>query len=134
MLIGLILSSCNPFHKDRVLRYASELKEIADIVDGHHYDVVWFDSDDISEMIKLDIDVIIKNTDKINPRFIGFTEENDSLLIFVKESNSFFKSQKRIIYDFAKKPRNFGNEIIPNASYEINQLNERWYFSTEGFD
>ena len=134
IIVILVLIGCNPFSKDGVLDYELELNRIVNIVGEHHTDVLWFDSDDIPEMIKLDIDVIIKNLDRKNTKYLGFTEGNDSLLIFVKNSSSLFKSEKRIIYDFAKTPRNFGSEIISNASYEINQLNERWYFSIKGFD
>ncbi len=134
IIITLVIFGCNPFKKNRVLDYESDLNEIVDIVHENHADALSFDSDDIPEMIDLGIDIIVRNIDKKNNNYLGFVEENDSLIIFTKKSSSILKSEKRIIYDFARMPRNFGNEIISGASYEINQLNERWYFSTQGFD
>lgn len=133
-LITLVIFGCNPFEKNRVLDYESELNEIVDIVKEHHVDALWFDTDDIPEMIDLHIDIIVRNLDKKNNSYSGFVEENDSLIIFKQKSSSILEAEKRIIYDFSKTPRNFGNEKVNGASYEIVQLNERWYFSTEGFD
>ncbi|WP_282124778.1 hypothetical protein [Algibacter mikhailovii] len=98
-----------------------------------------YDRDEIDEFIigdvrDLDIDLIIKNSGKKNPSYSGFVEENDSLIIFVNRSGSIIETEKRIIYDLNKKPRNFGNDNIIGASYKIVQLDERWYYSEIGFD
>jgi hypothetical protein len=69
-----------------------------------------------------------------NLNYSGFIEENDSLIFFIKRSNSILENEKRIIYDFNEIPRNFGNDTILGASYRIVQLDERWYYSEEGFD
>lgn len=128
--------SCNSFEfkKDKILNHLSELNEIVDEVEEHVEEVSWFDTDDISEMTDLNIDIIVRNLNNKNVRFSGFVEENDSLIIFIQKSNSIVDAEKRIIYDYANKPRNFGHEKIISASYEITQLNDRWYFSTQGFD
>lgn len=86
-----------------------------------------------SEMRSMGIHYIVKNQ-TTNEDFAGFVEQSDSLVIFIKKSQNLFQSERRIIYDFATYPRNFGDDEIPNASYEIEQLNSRWYFSTTGFD
>ncbi|MEO9802537.1 MAG: hypothetical protein ABJF04_04780 [Reichenbachiella sp.] len=86
-----------------------------------------------AEMRSMGIHYIVKNQTR-NEDFSGFIEESDSLIIFIKKSQNLFQSERRIIYDFATKPRNFGNNETPNASYKIEQLNSRWYFSTTGFD
>lgn len=129
-----LIVACHPFEKDRVLKYVPELNEIVDEVEEHVDEVLWFDSDDIPEMIDLDINYIVRNLDRKNKNYLGFIEENDSLIIFIQRSSSILDAEKRIIYDFAKVPRSFCSETIQNASYEITQLNDRWYFSTEGFD
>ncbi len=133
ILIGLTLISCDPFHEDRVLNYMPELNNIVNEVQREHIDISWFDSDDIPEITSLDVDIIVRN-DNRNREYLGFVEENDSLIILVQKAGSILDAEKRIIYDFAKIPRNFGSEKIAQASYNIVQLNERWYFSTEGFD
>ncbi|WP_088656108.1 hypothetical protein [Geofilum rhodophaeum] len=133
---SLILISCNPFHQDRVLDYESDFKEISEIMKD--YSNVTLDSDEDDrfavDMRRLNIDLIVKSLDKPNNEYTGFVEGNDSLLIFIKKSYSILKPEKRIIYDFASSPRNFGNDTITNASYERKQLNDRWYFSSVGFD
>lgn len=136
IIFGLILTSCNPFHSDRVLKNKSELIEIFHFMDEYDNVTLEIESDDrlANKMRKLDIDYVVKNADKKNVRYSGFIEESDSLLILVKRSYFFSSPEKRIIYDFASKPRDFGNDKIPGASYEIKQLNERWYFTTVGFD
>lgn len=128
--------SCNPFHQDRVLNYDSELIEIVIFMEDYGNVILDADEDDrfAAEMRKLDIDLILKNLDKQNKEYSGFREGNDSLIIFVKKSHSIIRPEKRIIYDFAKEPRNFGSENITNASYEITQINNRWYYSEVGFD
>jgi NhaP-type Na+/H+ and K+/H+ antiporter len=98
-----------------------------------------YDKDDLDEFImsdleRLNIDVVVKNDSEKNPNYSGFIEENDSLIIFIKRSTNMFSLEKRIIYDYNKKPRNFGNKNIINASYKIKQLDERLYYSEEGFD
>lgn len=132
----LLVVSCNSFEfeKDKILDHLYELNVIVDEVEGHVVEVLRFDSDDIPDMIDLNIDVIYRNIDKKSIWFSGLIEENDSLIIFIQKSSSILDAEKRIIYDFAKVPRNFGSETIQSASYEITQLNDRWYFSTEGFD
>jgi hypothetical protein len=94
------------------------------------------ESDDrlADRMRKLDVDYVIKNSDKKNIRYTGFIEESDSLMIFIKRSSSIITPEKRIIYDFARIPRKFGNDTINGASYKRTQLNDRWYFTTVGFD
>lgn len=133
--VFFLLIGCNPFGSERVINYEPELSEIVEYMadDGKvildAYEVNRFRA----EMRSMGIDYIVKNQTK-NGDFSGFIEESDSLIIFIKKSQSLFQPERRIIYDFATQPRNFGNDIIPNASYEIEQLNSRWYFSTTGFD
>lgn len=136
-ILSLVCLSCNPFDEKRVLDYKVELTDLVLKIDK--YDNGTFDRDEIDEFLigdisALDIDLVIKNSGKKNPSYSGFVEENDSLIIFIKRSGSIFHEEKRIIYDFNKKPRNFGSETIVGASYKIVQLNERWYFSEIGFD
>lgn len=136
ILFGLILISCNPFHANRVLKNESELIEIFHFMEEYNSVTLEVESDDrlADKMRKLDIDYVIKNNSKINIRYSGFAEESDSLMIFIKRSSSILISEKRIIYDFARVPRKFGNETIEGASYKRTQLNDRWYFTTVGFD
>ncbi|MFD1293832.1 hypothetical protein ACFQ5N_08300 [Lutibacter holmesii] len=117
--------------------YKTELTDLISKIDK--YDNGTFDRDEMDEFIigdirDLNIDLIVKNSGMKNPRYSGFVEENDSLIIFVNRSGSIIKTEKRIIYDFNKNPRNYGNDEIIGASYRIVQLNERWYYSEIGFD
>ncbi|WP_340155931.1 hypothetical protein [uncultured Winogradskyella sp.] len=109
------------------------------IVELESYDIYRLDSDDIDSYITedlsgLSIDYIVKNVNENNPDFSGFIEENDSLVIFINKSNKIGNLERRIIYDYSKNPRNFKNETIVGASYEVKQLDERWYYSEIGFD
>lgn len=131
------LISCNPFDENRVLNYKDELNELASKI--KKYPDGTFDKDDIDEFLigdieSLEIDLVVKNGIKKNPTYSGFTEENDSLIIFIKKTNSITNTEKRIIYDFHKIQKNYRNQNIPNASYKIKQLDDRWYYSEEGFD
>ncbi len=128
--------SCNPFHGNRVLKNESELIEIFHFMEEYNSVTLEVESDDrlADRMRKLDIDYVIKNSDKKNIRYTGFIEESDSLMIFIKRSSSIITPEKRIIYDFARIPRKFGNDTINGASYKRTQLNDRWYFTTVGFD
>jgi len=130
------LISCNPFHGNRVLKNESELIEIFHFMEEYNSVTLEVESDDrlADRMRKLDIDYVIKNSDKKNIRYTGFIEESDSLMIFIKRSSSIITPEKRIIYDFARIPRKFGNDTINGASYKRTQLNDRWYFTTVGFD
>ena len=137
VILAIVLISCNPFDEKRVLDYKTELTELTSKIDK--YDNGTYDRDEIDEFIiddvrDLDIDLIVKNSGMKNPSYSGFVEENDSLIIFVNRSGSIIETEKRIIYDFNKKPRNFGNDNIIGASYKIVQLDERWYYSELGFD
>ena len=137
VILGIAFTSCNPFNEKRVLDYKAELTDLTSKIDD--YDNGIFDRDSMDEFIieevrDLDVDLIIKNVGQKNPNYSGFVEENDSLIIFVNRSESIFKTEKRIIYDFNKNPRNFGNDTIVGASYRIIQLDERWYYSEIGFD
>ena len=136
ILFGLILISCNPFHPDRVLKNESELIGIYQFMKEYDNVTLEIESDDrlADKMRKLDIDYVIKNNNKKNIRYFGLVEESDSLMIFIKRSSSILSSEKRIIYDFARIPRKFGNETIEGASYKRTQLNDRWYLTTVGFD
>jgi len=125
----LLFINCNQFKKDKEMSYYSDLHKIVDIINEHSNDALWFDSDDIPEMIDLDLDVVSRNISNKNISYSGLVEENDSLILFIKYSNSIDKIEKRIIYDFAKKPRNFAIENISEESYEVVQINERWYVS-----
>ncbi len=114
-----------------------ELNDLTSKIDK--YDNGTYDRDEIDEFIignvrDLDIDLIVKNSGKKNPNYSGFVEENDSLIIFIKRAENIIGEEKRIIYDFNKKPRNFGNDEIIGASYRIVQLDERLYYSEIGFD
>lgn len=131
------LISCNPFDENRVLNYKDELNELASKI--KKYPDGTFKKDDIDEFLigdieSLEIDLVVKNVIKKNPTYSGFTEENDSLIIFIKKANNIFDTEKRIIYDFHKIPKKYGNQNIPNTSYTIKQLDDRWYYSEEGFD
>lgn len=126
-----------PFNENRVLAYKSDFNDLVSKIES--YDNGSYDRDEIDEFIigdvrDLDIDLIVKNSENKNPRYSGFIEENDSLIIFVNRSGSIIKTEKRIIYDFKKNPRNFGSASIIGASYRIVQLDERWYYSEIGFD
>lgn len=137
VILGIAFTSCNPFDEKRVLDYRTELTDLTSKIDD--YDNGIFDRDSMDEFIieeirDLNIDLIIKNSGQKNQSYSGFVEENDSLIIFVNRSGSIFKTEKRIIYDFNKSPRNFGNDTIIGASYRIVQLDERWYYSETGFD
>ncbi len=136
ILFGLILTGCNPFHADKILKNESELIEIFDFMKEYDNVTLEIESDDrlADKMRRLDIDYVVKNADKKNNRYSGFIEESDSLLILIKKSYFFSTPEKRIIYDFASIPRDFGSDKIEGASYEIKQLDERWYFTTVGFD
>jgi len=136
-LILFALISCNPYDENSVLEYKVELNELASKI--KKYPDGTFDKDDIDEFLigdieSLEIDLVVKNGIKKNPTYSGFTEENDSLIIFIKKANNIFDTEKRIIYDFHKFPKEYGNQNIPNASYTIKQLDNRWYYSEEGFD
>ena len=137
VILAIAFTSCNPFDEKRVLNYKPELTNLTSKIDK--YDNGTYDRDSMDEFIieeirDLNIGLIIKNRRQKNPRYSGFVEENDSLIIFVNSSGSIFKTEKRIIYDFSKSPRHFGNNTIIGASYRIVQLDERWYYSEIGFD
>jgi len=137
VILAIIFISCNPFHENRVMNYKTELIDLTSKMDKYENGI--YDRDGIDEFIiedvrDLDIDLIVKNIGKKNPGYSGFVEENDSLIIFVKRSGGLIETEKRIIFDFNKKPRNFGNNNIIGASYKIVQWDERWYYSELGFD
>jgi len=134
---SICLISCNPFHDNRVLKHENELLYLISKLEK--YEDGTYSRDEIDELIienvrDLDIDFIVKNSGKKNPNYSGFIEESDSLIIFIKKSDSMLDNEKRIIYDFNVIPRNFGNDTITGANYRIIQLNNRWYYSEEGFD
>jgi hypothetical protein len=135
LLVFFLIVGCNPFDSDRVTNYEPELTEIINFMKDYGNAVLDADEDDrfAAEMRSMGIHYIVKNQ-TTNEDFAGFVEESDSLIIFIKKSQNLFQSERRIIYDFATYPRNFGDDEILNASYEIEQLNSRWYFSTTGFD
>ena len=137
VILAITLTSCNPFDEKRVLDYKTELTNLTSKIDK--YDNGAYDRDEIDEFIigdvrDLDIDLIVKNSGKKNPNYSGFVEENDSLIIFIKRAENIIGEEKRIIYDFNKKPRNFENDEIIGASYRIVQLDERLYYSEIGFE
>ena len=137
VILAITLTSCNPFDEKRVLDYKTELNNLTSKIDK--YDNGTYDRDEIDEFIignvrDLDIDLIVKNSGKKNPNYSGFVEENDSLIIFIKRAENIIGEEKRIIYDFNKKPRNFENDEIIGASYRIVQLDERLYYSEIGFE
>ena len=137
VIFTIVFISCNPFDKERVLDYKTELNNLVSKIEK--YDSGTYDRDEIDEFLigdirKLDIDLIVKNDGMKNPSYSGFFEENDSLIIFIKRSGSIIDNEKRIIYDFNKIPLNYDNAEVIEASYRIVQLNERWYYSEIGFD
>ncbi|MCM5663575.1 hypothetical protein [Galbibacter mesophilus] len=137
VILVITFTSCSPFEEKGVLDYKAELTDLTSKLND--YDNGIFDRDSMDEFIieevrNLNIDLIIKNIGQKNLSYSGFVEESDSLVIFVNRSGSIFKTEKRIIYDFNKRPRNFGNDTIVGASYRIVQLDERWYYSEIGFD
>ena len=127
---------CNPFHQDRVMNYEDELQKlIKEIKEKNIQEIEVGNNNEISAIMRnLEIDEIYYNKDKNNSIFSGFVEESDSLIIFIKKSRNIANSEKRILFDTAKKPRNYGNDTIIGASYKLIQINDRWYFSTIGFD
>ncbi|AFM06319.1 hypothetical protein Fleli_4019 [Bernardetia litoralis DSM 6794] len=136
-ILVILLTSCNPFGKNDVMNYETELNEL--VMKLEEYPQGQYDRGDINKFMIADvsylyIDLIIKNIDKGSGRYFGFVEKNDSLIIFINKSENMFDTEERIIYDFAKEPRNFGNNKIIGAAYEITQVDERWYYSEEGFD
>ncbi|MGM8361361.1 hypothetical protein ACSV4D_05525 [Flavobacterium sp. ARAG 55.4] len=136
-LLLLTFISCNPFNENKVLKYKNELINLVSKFEKYNngvYDRDEFDEFLIDDIEQLDIDLVVKNGNKKNLNYSGFIEENDSLLIFIKKSNSLFDKEKRIIYDSTKKPRNFGNNEVIGASYKFIQVDERWYYSEIGFD
>lgn len=137
IILSLTLISCSPFDENRVLEYKDDLNNLVSKIEK--YDNGTYDRDEIDEFIigdirDLNIDVVVKNSGMKNPSYSGFIEENDSLIIFINRSSSIIDVERRIIYDFNKNPRNFGNDSIIGASYRIIQLDERWYYSEMGFD
>lgn len=138
-LLFVVLSffSCNPFSKERVLNYEQELIHLSSKIE--RYPSGSYDRDEMDEFIIDDIrdfgiDYIVKNVTSKNLKYDGFIESNDSLIIYVKKAGSMFRSEKRIIYDFKNKPRNFGNLEVVGASYSLTQLSDRWYYVEVGFD
>ncbi len=136
-IIFFLFISCNSFNEDNVMKYKKDLTLLVSKLKD--YNKGTYDKDDLdvfimSDIERLNIDVVVKNDSEKNPNYSGFIEENDSLIIFIKRSTNMFSLEKRIIYDYNKKPRNFGNKNINNASYKIKQLDERLYYSEEGFD
>lgn len=137
IVISLLIFSCSPFDKDRVLNHEEDLNSLA--IEIIQYGKGTYDRDEVDEFLidevrKLDIDLIVLNTSERNPSFSGFIEETDSLVMFINRAGHIFNSEKRIIFDFKSIPRNFGDEKIIGASYEVFQLNNRWYYSEIGFD
>ena len=137
VILAIAFTSCNPFDEKRVLDYKTELSDLTSKIGK--YDNGTYDRDEIDEFIigdvrDLDIDLIVKNSGRKNLSYSGFVEENDSLIIFIKRAGNIFGQEKRIIYDFNKKPRNFGNDEIIGASYKVIQLDKRLYYSEIGFD
>lgn len=137
VILAIAFTSCNPFDEKRVLDYKTELADLTSKIGK--YDNGTYDRDEIDEFIigdvrDLDIDLIVKNSGRKNLSYSGFVEENDSLIIFIKRAGNIFGQEKRIIYDFNKKLRNFGNDEIIGASYKVIQLDERLYYSEIGFD
>ncbi|WP_291720859.1 hypothetical protein [Bernardetia sp.] len=138
LLFILILASCNPFGKTDVMNYEDELSDLIGKLEK--YPQGYYDEDEIDEVStfylrRLRIDSIIKNGDKSYCSYChGFIEDSDSLVIFINKSDNMFDTEKRIIYDYKKEPRNFKNQIISGAAYEFTQVGERWYYSETGFD
>ncbi|AXP82931.1 hypothetical protein CJ739_3872 [Mariniflexile rhizosphaerae] len=137
IILSSTLISCSPFDENRVLEYKDDLNNLVSKIEK--YDNGTYDRDEIDEFIigdirDLDIDLVVKNSGKKNPNYSGFIEENDSLIIFINRSSSIIDVERRIIYDFNKNPRNFGNDSIIGASYRIIQVDKRWYYSEMGFD
>lgn len=131
LLTATLLFSCDPFHPGRVEEKQDVLIEI--------YNLALADSL-----------IIVNRDDTVNAagllRKYGITRMKieygqsesiigaDSIVTFVKTSSNIFVPEKRILYDIAYKPRNFRSEKLVNASYERVQINDRWYFESEGFD
>ncbi len=135
-ILLILLNSCTPFGKTDVMNYKDELSYLVSKLEEYPQGI--YDRDDIDELIiadvrSLNIDLIVKNIKKGNGPYFGF-EENDSLIIFINKSENIFGSEKRIIYDFSKEPRNFGDANNSAAAYRITQVDERWYYSEQGFD
>ena len=137
IISAFFLVSCNPFGENKVLDYENQLNKL--VIKLKKYDCGTYSEDDIDEFEidnfrELDIDLAIINCKNKNSDYSGFFEENDSLIILIKKSDNIMDTEKRIIYDFRKKPRDFESKKIPGASYKITKLNKRWYFSETGFD
>ena len=146
ILTLFLLYSCNTFDEDIILKNQDKLLNVIVELESYEvvrrnisYDIYRLDSDDIDsytteDLRSLSIDYIVKNVSMKNPNYSDFVEENDSLVIFINRSGNTGDSERRIIYDFSKTPRNFGSESILGASYKIKQLDKRWYYSEIGFD
>ena len=115
LLVIVLIVGCNPFDSDRVTNFESELTEIIDFMEEYGNAVLDADEDDrfAAEMRSMGIHYIVKNQTR-NRDFSGFIEESDSLIIFIRKSQNLFQPERRIIYDFATNPRNFGNDKILN--------------------
>ena len=133
----LFLISCNSYEEHRIVnrldKYSKLITKLEKYGEGS-YDRDDIDEFEIDDVRNLDIDYVIKNIENKNQTYSGFIEENDSLIILIDKSFWIAGKEKRLIYDYTKKPRNFGSENIIGASYKITQLNERFYFSEIGFD
>lgn len=137
LILLLLFISCSPFDENKVLNYKVDLYNLVSKFEKYEngsYDRDEIDEFTIGNICSMDIDLVVKNYGNKNSSYSGFTEENDSLIIFINKSKNVLDFERRIIYDFNKKPRNFGNNKIIEASYKITQLDERWYYSEIGFD
>ena len=137
LLIIFLNISCDRLDENTIIEKREPLNEL--VTKLKEYRTGTYDRDDIDEFLiddvrELNIDLVIKNGSDINFEYSGFVEENDSLIILVNKAGSILKEEKRIIYDYKTKPRNFGNDTITGASYIIKQFDDRWYYSEIGFD
>lgn len=131
LLTATVLFSCDPFHPGRAEEKQDVLIEIynlalADTLVTVHRD----DTVKAAGLLRKCGIMRMKIDYGQSESIIGA----DSLVTFVKNPANIFVPEKRILYDFASTPRNFGSERLINASYERVQINDRWYFETEGFD
>jgi hypothetical protein len=131
LIILFSLTNCSSFSPEGIESSNDGLIDIFNKLKEKGYTEIKSTDDDIIalQLTKLGIDkVVIESLTKNN--LIGA----DSLVFFIRNNSGVHDSQKRIVYDYAKQPRKFGNADIPNAAYTRVMVNDRWYFETEGFD
>jgi len=135
IILIVLLSSCSsPFEEDNVLKYESELLELIEQLNSSTPLGDEWDEDVPSKLDNLGIDEFKRNLTSKEPRFPSDIENKDSIYVFMKKDPETDYPIKKIIYDYALSPRNFGNIVVKDRMYTLVQVDERWYFATEGYE